>query len=317
MVATRTRNVSSSPETPHTDLNARVTERMLTALREGVVPWQQAHHRLEDGTMESPRNYSSGHRYSGQNLMLLECNTHDRPYYLTYRQALALGGQVRQGSKGQFILFWKFDEAGETETGKPRKGAYCQCSYVFHMSQIDGIDFVLPERVTLDVAEHERASLAKAEALVAQYISRERMPTVPGGLLAAYQTNTDSIQMPDKTAYTHPGGYYKTLFHEIIHSTGSAHRLNRPGVVDSTGIRSTERRLYAGEELTAELGAALLAMHCGIDAQAGASTENSAAYVGYWIQYLQHEPSAFKTAMSQAQKAVNYVLGTSIDEDPM
>lgn len=314
MVATRKKNCPASKESPRPDLNVRVTERILTALRQHIVPWQQSHHRLMDGTFESPCNYSSGRRYSGQNLMMLEGNTHDRPYYLTYKQAQALGGQVQKGAKGEFIVFWKFDRETDGVGDRSKRSAYCQYSVVFHVSCIDGIHFDLPERVALAVADHEREGLNRAEIAVAHYLQREQIAQLPGGLKATYQPLADNIHMPEKEAYTHPGGYFKTVFHELIHSTGAAHRLNRPGIVSNTGMRTTERGLYAGEELSAELGAALLAMHCGIDQQAGASTENSAAYIGYWIQYLQHEPTAFRNAMNQAQKAVSYVLGEAANE---
>lgn len=316
MVATRKTPRTTPDKTPAQPLDVRITERIVAALNNGIVPWQQAHHRLADGTLEAPCNWASGHRYTGQNLLLLDCNTHDRPYYLTYRQAQALGGQVRRGAKGEFITLWKFNDDKEETTGERRR-AYCQVSYVFHLSDIDGIEVILPERMTLSVSDAERVALDQAQLLIDAYLIREQIRLIEQGLRASYSKELDQIRMPLKAAYLHPGAYYKTIFHEMIHATGAAHRLNRPDLVNNRGMNLTDRATYSREELTAEVGAAMLAMHCGLDHQPGASTENSAAYVADWAQFLAGDPLAFRTAIGHANKAVAYVLGVAHSSDPV
>jgi antirestriction protein ArdC len=54
------------------------------------------------------------------------------------------------------------------------------------------------------------------------------------------------------------GGYYSTLFHEIIHSTKNPKRLGRGG-------EKTKNLPYANEELVAEMGAMILCSELGLE----------------------------------------------------
>lgn len=50
-------------------------------------------------------------------------------------------------------------------------------------------------------------------------------------------------------------GYYSTLFHEFIHSTGHSSRLKRDGNTSATVNFGSEE--YSKEELVAEIGASI------------------------------------------------------------
>jgi antirestriction protein ArdC len=98
-------------------------------------------------------------------------------------------------------------------------------------------------------------------------------------------------------------GYYSTLYHELIHSTGHEKRLKR-----------IERALfgtspYAKEELVAEMGAAMLCGLAGIDNQ-----DQSAAYVDGWLSALRNDRKLVVQAAAQAQKAADLILGTTFGE---
>jgi len=64
--------------------------------------------------------------------------------------------------------------------------------------------------------------------------------------------------------------------------------------------------------LIAELGSAFLCAKCGID---NTTIENSAAYLQGWIKALKGDSKLIIQAASQAQKAVNLILGTAPEHD--
>ena len=123
------------------------------------------------------------------------------------------------------------------------------------------------------------------------------------GQRAAYNAKSDSIVMPAADRFVSAEEYYSCLFHELTHSTGHQKRLNRAGV----GSHSFGSPEYAREELTAEMGAAMLCGVCGIDP---ATIENSAAYVQGWLKRLRADDRLVIKAASQAQKAADYILDT-------
>jgi antirestriction protein ArdC len=109
--------------------------------------------------------------------------------------------------------------------------------------------------------------------------------------------------MPAREAFNSVPEYYSTLFHELTHSTGAAHRLARKGVVDPIRFSSHD---YSFEELVAECGAAFLCANAGIDNR---TLDNSAAYIASWGRKLRSEPRWIVEAAGQAAKAADLILG--------
>lgn len=101
-----------------------------------------------------------------------------------------------------------------------------------------------------------------------------------------------------------PEEYYRTLFHEMIHSTGHQSRLARPGIM-TKGVAFGDE-IYSKEELVAEMGAAMLCGVAGIDNN---TLENSASYIDSWLRALKKESRLFLQAAAQAQKAADNILG--------
>jgi antirestriction protein ArdC len=127
---------------------------------------------------------------------------------------------------------------------------------------------------------------------------------------AYYSPAEDIVAMPNRERFENEAGYFATLFHELIHSTGHASRLNRATVTESAGFGSNP---YCREELVAEMGAAFLCGQAGI---AESTLENSAAYVQNWLEQLQNDKKLIVQAAAQAQKAADFILGTKFDEAP-
>jgi antirestriction protein ArdC len=133
-------------------------------------------------------------------------------------------------------------------------------------------------------------------------------PEIAGGHDAAYYSPTvDLVCMPDLDRFRSSEDYYATLFHELIHSTGHASRLGRDCLQNPAPFGSPD---YSREELIAEFGAAFLCGHAGIFPRV---TENQAAYIDGWLRVLKQDRRLLPIAASQAQKAADWILGTTAD----
>lgn len=137
---------------------------------------------------------------------------------------------------------------------------------------------------------------------------RNRPEIIYDNARAFYNPARDIIGMPRFEQFSSPEEYYATLFHELIHSTGHEARLNRYSF--SARVRFGDDR-YAKEELVAELGAAFLCCECGFFPQ---TQKNSAAYIASWLKGLEDHPTLLFWAASNAQKAVQYMLGTPLPQ---
>ena len=120
---------------------------------------------------------------------------------------------------------------------------------------------------------------------------------------AFYLPIQDYIQVPCKEQYQDIEEFYRTLFHEMIHSTGHKSRLNRS---DIQGIVRYGSEKYSKEELTAELGSAMIINILGIETEK--SFKNSSGYIQDWLQVLKNDNKFIVSASSRAEKAVKYIL---------
>jgi antirestriction protein ArdC len=277
-----------------TDINESITDRIIESLERGVAPWRSPY-LVKYGV---PSNFSTGKKYSGVNVWLLSLAGFASPYWLTYKQAQELGGNVRKGEKGcQVVKYGTFER--ENPQGEVKKSMYLKSYTVFNACQIDGIDFPKPE------AREVVADLVQARAII------DGMPNKPevrhGSANAFYSPAGDFVSMPNPENVASDEAYFSTFFHELVHATGAANRLNRKTLVENKGVHNS-RQTYAEEELVAEMGAAFLNAEAGI---LESELENSAAYLQSWIKALKSGDA--KTwiirASSQAQKAANYILG--------
>ena len=91
-----------------------ITERMLTELEAGNVPWRKPW----GGPEHLPCNLQTRKPYRGINVFMLGCQGLESPYWLTFKQAKGMGGHVRKGEHGSPVVFWKWLERKNAETGK-------------------------------------------------------------------------------------------------------------------------------------------------------------------------------------------------------
>src|SRR5579864_1364443 len=89
-------------------LYQEVTDRIIAELEQGRVPWVQPWGRAKVG-LGLPRNAATGRRYSGVNILILWGAVIEKGFpsqhWLTFRQALDLGGNVRKGERGTTVCF--------------------------------------------------------------------------------------------------------------------------------------------------------------------------------------------------------------------
>lgn len=268
-----------------------ITDRILDALRGGVVPWRRP------WSSSLPKNLVSGREYRGVNVLLLQSTPFLSPYWLTFRQAKTLGGSVKRGVRGCPIVYWNVRE--NEEDGRKRERAFLRHFTVFNLEQCEGIEAPAPiERPAFNPIE-------RCEEVLSAY---QDPPLIHhGGSQAFYLPSQDRIQLPARGAFDRTEEYYSTMFHELVHSSGAAHRLARKGVVDGARFAS---HAYSKEELVAEIGAAFLCAHTGIAPQ---TFDNSHAYISFWMSALIGDSRMVIEASSHAAKAVDLIRGKSAE----
>ena len=270
----------------------QITERIVAMLEKGTVPWRkpwQAQARF-------PRNLVSGKPYRGINVFLLHAMQYESPFFLTYHQAQELGGNVRKGEKSCPVVFWKQLEVEDKETHEVEKIPMGRFYFVFNVSQCDGL-----KDISAPVVESPLSAPTKPEEIIALMPQR---PEIKYGMRRAfYSPGEDIIAMPNRERFTSEAEFYSTLYHEAIHSTGHASRLNRPTLTESEGFGSNP---YCKEELIAEMGAAFLCGQAGIES---ATLENSAAYIQNWLEQLKNDKKLIVQAAAQGQKAADFIRG--------
>ncbi|PZM16505.1 antirestriction protein ArdC [Rhizobium tubonense] len=288
---------------PRVDVYVRITDKIIAALDEGVLPWVQpwsAKHLK--GRVSRPLRHS-GEPYSGINVLLLWSEAMTRGYasstWMTFRQALELGACVRKGETGSMVVYanrisrTETDGAGqEVERDIPFLKVYA----VFNVEQIDG----LAESYGLaanDVIVDQVDRIAHADTFFAATGAVIRH----GGVKAFYAPGPDVIQMPPIETFRDVESYYATLAHEEIHWAGATHRLNR-----DLSRYAKDRTERAREELIAELGAAFLAADLGIVPELEPRPDH-ASYLASWLEVLHNDKRFMVRAAAQAQRAVAYL----------
>src|SRR6478609_10224621 len=90
------------------DLYAEVSARIVAELEAGAAPWAKPWSAMPGAN--TPCNAVSNRPYSGCNVVLLwmaQAAGYSTPRFLTFKQALELGGNVRKGERGTKVYFVK------------------------------------------------------------------------------------------------------------------------------------------------------------------------------------------------------------------
>lgn len=279
-----------------------ITEKFLSALDAGkVAPWACPWH------IEGLKNAISKKLYRGVNVLLLSLLGQD-DWFLTYKQAKSLGGNVKKGAKGIPITFYNVvDSKTQVDAkGKPKQVRFLRYYTVFNASDCENLEWVRPIVNTIEFVPSERA-----ESIATSFLSLDsaKMPACPisyGGSRACYSPAIHAIQMPRKETFKSIGFYYKTLFHECGHALH--------GVTETEKLSASfGSEPYAKEELTAEIFASFCLNHCGmLEADL---FDNSTAYLANWRKALSADHSLIISAASKAQRRMEYLLGLTLGNE--
>jgi antirestriction protein ArdC len=263
------------------DIYQEVTDRIVTALEAGTVPWLRPWRDDKSGSALEPYNAHSGRPYNGVNLLILGT-------MLTFKQALDLGGAVRKGEKGTGVIFWKF-EARKDEDGKTKTVPFARMYTVFNVAQCDGIDAAKLKRpAPPTIGQTDMNAVASKVGATVRH----------GGSRAFYTTKGDFVQMPSFEAFKDVTAYQATLAHELTHWTGHESRCAR-----QFGQRFGDQA-YAFEELVAEIGSAFLCARTGI----ALDGLQHPSYIASWLEVLQSDKRAIFTASSKAKAAAAFLM---------
>ena len=281
------------------DLYSEVTARIIAELEAGAAPWIKPWSATAGAN--TPCNAVTYRPYSGCNVVLLwmaQAAGYRTPRYLTFKQALELGGNVRKGMHGYTVFFVKQlqvrDKDGDDGDTKivPIMRAYT----VFNVDQCE----CLPDRV-LTLGEVKVRNPDERDATIDEFLGSSGVEIREGMGEAYYRPGADFISLPRFEAFKSAATFYGTAFHELGHATGHKSRLDR----DLRG-RFGEKA-YAAEELIAELCAAFLCAEFSLDGEL-----RHAGYIQSWIGLLKADSRAFFTACSKAQAAADYLRGLAL-----
>ncbi|WP_257538979.1 ArdC family protein [Sphingobium sp. CFD-1] len=285
------------------DIYEQVTARIISQLEAGRLPWVQPWVKAGEGTGACPalpRNALSGRDYSGINILLLWGELIAKGYpsqnWLTFRQAIQAGGNVRKGEHGCMLVYAdrfipEAEKARARESGEEARAVpFLKRFTVFNIAQCEGLEgqiiadpVPLPEREIVPVAE--------------EVIAASGVDFRVGGDKAYYMPSLDVVQVPPQPAFFEQINYYRTCLHELTHATGHGSRLAR----DLTNGFGTPG--YAREELIAEMGSAFLCASLGI-----VPTVRHSDYIGAWLAVLREDNRAIFRAARAASLAADWLL---------
>lgn len=283
----------TSSVSPAQRITAAIVEKLEQGTRPWIKPWR--------GMPVARPLRACGTPYRGMNTfwlwMVADAAGYASPYWMTYRQCQALGGQVRKGEKSTIAIFYKTYEKeieaasrdNDTETCRVLK-AYA----VFNADQCDDLPGLYHPSPVLGPIDPE----GREERLDTFFV------TVGAKLRhqsceAYYQPVQDRVTMPPAALFDTYDHYYATLAHELSHWTGHRSRLDR----DLKNRFGSEA--YAAEELVAELSSAIIGAELGLPV---AHLDHHASYIASWLKILRSDDRAILTAAAKAEEAAGLLF---------
>ena len=322
---------------PAADIYKMITDKVISMFKNAKA--SDYHRAWKDDAFFIPINFDSKKPYRGVNRLLLQerigfAGAFRNPYFLTFNQIKKHGGKLKKGTRGYEVVYYSIRYIVPADKNTGRK-AYSSTNAhkvidfidkhklsedivtripmiryynVYNGASIDGIDFQL-DKLQIGRAVPDTASENQAAALIV-----ENYPNPPAikheGNRAYYSPSDDYVKMPKKEQFDSINDYYRTLFHELTHSTGHEKRLDR-------GINlMLEKEDYAKEELVAEFGAVFLSAWAGI---MWYNNKNHAAYLKSWnsaIKEAENDNKFLMKAASLAQASTDYILNLDAAGQP-
>jgi len=196
------------------DVYTRITDKIIADLEKGVRPWMKpwsADHAA--GRITRPLRHN-GIPYRGINIIMLWSASVAKgfacPLWLTFKQALELGGNVRKGESGELVVYANSitrTEAKEDGTEEEREIPFLKGYTVFNAEQCEGLPAQYYARADAPIlTPAQRIDAADA------FFAATGADIRHGGTRAFYAQGADYVQMPpfdtfrDAESYTSDAG---------------------------------------------------------------------------------------------------------------
>jgi antirestriction protein ArdC len=209
--------MTKTTTTPRADIYERITAKIVEQLEGGTRPWMQPWGAC--GSPVRPLRHN-GVAYRGINTVLLWMEAAERgyasPFWMTYKQAQELGGQVRKGERSALVVYANaIERTEENDKGEetPRRINFMKGYSVFNADQIDG----LPENYYVKAVAPEGTEAKARIKHVDAFYSNLGADIREGGNAAFYRLDADYIGMPIFDAFVSAEAQAATLGHELIH----------------------------------------------------------------------------------------------------
>lgn len=321
MTMKQTRKKTTSLSRNKEDLFQVVTDKIVAALEKGTPPWRKPWRTVAGSVSMSglPANALTGRAYSGINVLLLWIDAADKGFtshrWLTFKQALDVGGNVRKSEKSTLVTLFKPFEKKETdEQGRPlfdeqgnaivSQRNFITSFHLFNVEQCENLPekLLTPVKVTGETEETPEQYAIERIQRAEQVVACSGVPVLHRYQDRAYYSpGSDRITMPEVVQFSRPADYYGTLLHELVHSTGHISRLAREGITSSS--RRFGDPVYAFEELVAEIGSAFLCAELGIQGDV-----QHESYIASWLKTLKEDKKAIFQASRFAREAFEYLI---------
>jgi antirestriction protein ArdC len=191
------------------DIYQAITARFIEQLKRGTVPWQKPWFAVQNIVSRKP--------YRGINTLLLGSTDYQSPFWLSFRQALDLGGHVKKGEKSTPVIYYKIlekrDDAGNIvlrPDGTASRIPFVRWANVFNLDQTEGI-----QAPALTATQSASPPLEKAAAIVE---NARLCPIHHAGFAACYSPKDDMIRIPAPSNFHSQEDFYHTLYHEMTHN---------------------------------------------------------------------------------------------------
>jgi antirestriction protein ArdC len=240
------------------DLYAEVSARIVAEMEAGAAPWIKPWSATPGAN--GPCNAATNRPYSGCNVVLLwmaQATGFRTPKFLTFKQGLELGGNVRKGERGTKVYFVKQLQVRDkgTDDDTPTRVVPMMREYtVFNVDQCEN----LPARITTP-GEVKPRNADQRDLTIDEFLASSSATIREGVGEAYYRPSDDVISLPRFEAFKNAAHFYSTAFHELGPWTGHKSRLARD-LRHRFGDRA-----YAAEELVAELCSAFLCAEFSVD----------------------------------------------------
>lgn len=301
-----------------------VVERLIKKIQEEkILPW---HKPFKEPCM----NWYSKREYMGINKLLLSGGEYITPNQLkAYNEKHGTSFWFEKGTPWEIVVFYnRHDKKITPELAQQimnnekdyRKNRLVQIEGEFFLRywflryyRVYNIKYIKDKEgntLTPHIGNTVIEEFTPADQIVEKYIKATGVQIQESNKGAYYLESKDSVFLPRKEYFDCTEAYYRTLFHELIHSTGIKTRLNRECFYKyHAGSRERSK-----EELIAEVGSLLLASEAGFREETF-WFDNSLEYVAGWCSWMRDNKAEVINGMLAAEKAKNYILSRGVKAD--